>query len=45
MNESTSFREMELGEFCAKLPEDHTVNRELRILKHCREYPFKWAMR
>ncbi len=37
-------REMTLDEWCAKLPEFHAVNRQLRALKHCRNHPFKWAV-
>jgi len=37
-------REMELHEWCAKLPDFHAVNRRLRVLEHCRSHPLRWAV-
>lgn len=41
MNEE---REMTIDEWCAKLPESHAVNQQLRVLTNCRNHPFKWAV-
>ena len=41
---SGAYREISLEEYCRKMPDDHAVNRELRVLRHCREHPFKWAL-
>lgn len=37
-------REMNLEEWCEQLPPFHAARRELRVLKHCREHPVKWAL-
>ena len=35
-------REMTLIEWCERLPEFHAVNRQLKVLSHCRENPLAW---
>lgn len=42
--EMSAQREMNLEEWCGKLIESHAVNRQLRVLQHCREHPLKWAI-
>ena len=42
--EPQNAREMELSEWCAKLPRHHSVNQRLRVLEHCRSHPLRWAV-
>lgn len=42
---SDAMREAELGEYLeATLPEYHGARRRHRVLEHCREHPFRWAV-
>lgn len=40
---ATDEREMELSEWCDKLPRHSAVNQRLRVLEHCRSHPLRWA--
>lgn len=36
--------EITLEKYCSRLPVFHRVRRELRVLRHCREHPLRWAI-
>lgn len=37
-------REMDIDEYCEQLPDFHLVNKQLRVLNHCRNHPLQWSI-